>query len=183
MSEKQKIENLLWVDLEMTGLDVEKEVIIEVAAIVTGLDLHTKETYHTVVKQPQQYIDAMDEWNTTHHGQSGLIEQIPQGKLPEVVEQELCNIVDKYFSKESPAILAGNTIGQDRKFIDKYFKNLSNRLHYRSLDVTAWKIIFESNFDQFYEKQDSHRALTDIEESIHELKFYMSFLNQEALSR
>ena len=181
MSEKQKVENFLWVDLEMTGLDVDKEVIIEVAAIVTGLDLHIKETYHAIVKQPQHYIDNMDEWNTTHHGQSGLIDQIPQGKLPEVVEQELCKIVDKHFSTDSPAILAGNTIGQDRKFIDRYFKDLSSRLHYRSLDVTAWKIIFENKFDQFYEKQDTHRALSDIEESIHELKFYIDFLDSNKL--
>ncbi len=174
---KKKIDHLLWIDLEMTGLDVDKEVIIEVAAIVTDLDFNTLDTYTSVVKQPQHYIDDMDKWNTSHHQKSGLTAQIPNGESPIIVEEKLCQFVSRHFPGDTPVILAGNSIGQDRKFIDKYFTRLSDRLHYRLLDVTAWKIIFEGKYGKSYKKEDSHRALDDIKESIGELKFYMDFLS------
>ena len=172
MNNKKKLEKILWLDMEMTGLDVEKEVIIEVAAIVTDMDFNPLDTYEAVVKQPQHYLESMDEWCTRQHGGSGLTQQVPNGKEPQLVEEELCQLVDKHFNG-TPAILAGNSIYSDRKFIDKYFLQLSERLHYRLLDVTSWKIIFENKFAQTYSKKDNHRALDDIKESIAELKFYI----------
>lgn len=168
------IDKLLWIDMEMTGLDVEKEVIIEVAAIVTDLDFNELDTYHAVVKQPQEYLDRMDAWNTEHHGESGLTAQVPNGKDPDLVEHELLALVSKHFGKDNRErpIIAGNSIGQDRLFITKYWKSLNEALHYRMLDVSSWKIVFNEKFKIKYEKQNSHRALDDIRESISELKFY-----------
>ena len=170
------MQKLLWIDLEMTGLDVHKEVIIEAAAIITDKDLNEVDSYQTVIKQPQSFIDGMDEWNTTHHKASGLTDQIPNGKDPDVAEDELVAFVTKHFDKE-PAILAGNSISQDRKFIDKYMLRLEKTLHYRMLDVSSWKIVFKHHFDKDYKKNNTHRALDDIRESINELKYYLKFIS------
>jgi oligoribonuclease len=166
----------LWLDLEMTGLDVNKEVVIEVAAIITDHDFNELADYHSVVKQPQEYIDAMDAWNTEHHNASGLVAKIPYGKPPLQVENELCTLVDHHFKSER-AILAGNSIFQDRIFIKKYFNELEARLHYRMLDVTAWKLIMTDKYGIEYGKRNSHRALDDIRESIDELRYYLKYFN------
>lgn len=169
------IDKFLWIDMEMTGLDVEKEVIIEVAAIVTDLDFNELDTYHAVVKQAQEHLDRMDAWNTEHHGASGLTALVPSGKESSVVEQELMALSKKHFGKERP-IIAGNSISQDRLFIDKYMIKLSDLLHYRMLDVSSWKIIFNEKLKIKYEKKNTHRALDDIRESISELKFYLNLM-------
>lgn len=174
---KKNPTKLLWVDLEMTGLDVEKEVIIEVAAVATDLKFNTLDQYHAVVKQPQKYLDAMDDWNKTHHKASGLTDKIPHGKEPDLVENELLLFIAKNFEGERP-ILCGNSIAQDRLFIDKYWKRLADKLHYRMLDVSSWKIIMNSVFQKVYHKTNTHRAVDDILESIGELKFYLSFFKQ-----
>lgn len=166
---------LLWIDLEMTGLEVEKEVIIEVAALVTDLHLVELASYHTVVKQPQHYLDNMDEWNQLHHGDSGLTAKVPKGKDPKLTEKELIALVQHHFKKE-PAIIAGNTIYQDRTFIKKYWPDFDKVLHYRMLDVTSWKIIFKNRFNIEPDKQQNHRALDDIRESIDELKHYLNYI-------
>ncbi len=161
--------------MEMTGLDVEKEVIIEVGAIITDIHLQTLESYHTVVKQPQKYIDGMDRWNRTHHGDSGLVQLIPSGRSPDVVERDLIDLLDMHFQNEK-AVLCGNSIMQDRLFINKYFKKFAERLHYRMLDVTSWKIVFQSFYDKKYEKKSTHRAIDDIKESLGEFQFYISHI-------
>ena len=166
------MKKLFWIDLEMSGLDVEKEVIIEAAAIVTDFEFNILDQYHAVVKQEQKYIDQMDDWNKKHHGESGLIAKIPDGLAPEKVEADLLQMIAKNFAKERP-MLAGNSISQDRLFIDKYFKNLAAKLHYRILDVSSWKIIFNEKYNLKYPKKNTHRALEDIQESISELKFYL----------
>ncbi len=166
------MKKLFWIDLEMTGLDVEKEVIIEAAAIVTDFDFKILDQYHTVVRQDQKYLEAMDDWNKKHHGESGLTEKIPHGKDPALVESELCAMIDKNFQKDKP-MLAGNSISQDRLFIDRYFKNLASKLHYRILDVSSWKIIFNEKYNLKYQKKNTHRALEDIQASIAELQFYL----------
>ena len=166
------MEKLLWIDMEMTGLDVEKEVILEVAAIVTDLQLKEFDRYHSVVKQPSEYLDAMDNWNQKHHKESGLLDLIPSGKSPNLVEADLLAILDTHFQNER-AVLAGNSIGQDRLFINKYMPQLASRLHYRMLDVTSYKIMFQNRFNITYEKKNSHRAIDDILESIHELNHYL----------
>jgi oligoribonuclease len=166
---------LLWLDMEMTGLDVTKEVPIEIAAIVTDLEFKNLAQYHAIIKQPQAYLDAMDDWNQRQHRQSGLVDLIPTGKDPAVVDREMAAFVRQHFGMEK-AILCGNSIGQDRLFIRAYMPELEGRLHYRTLDVTSWKVIFNEIYKRKFEKKDGHRALDDILESINELKFYMSFI-------
>jgi len=163
--------------MEMTGLDVEKEVVIEVGAIVTGISLEPLAQYHSIIKQPQKYIDAMDSWNTSHHKESGLTDLIPTGKDSEVVEKELIDFVLKNFDPKERVILAGNSIGQDRLFINKYFKKFAEHLHYRMLDVSSFKVLFNNFYQISYSKKESrHRAVDDIIESINELKKYLSFV-------
>lgn len=173
-----KNQKLFWLDLEMTGLDVNKEVIIEAAAIVTDYDFEVIDTYEAVVNQPQMYIDRMDDWNQKHHKESGLIQKIPYGKKPEEVEEDLMRMLKKHWpsrdKKDDWPILAGNSIMQDRIFLERQFKDVANYLHYRQLDVTSWKILFNNKFNIKYEKKNSHRALDDIKESIEELRFYMN---------
>ncbi len=172
------MDKLLWIDMEMTGLDVNKERIIEVAAIVTDMDFNELDKYESIVFQEPRFIDNMDEWNTQHHTDSGLVDKIPSAPKQENVEGQLCELVEKHFAEE-PAILAGNSIGQDRKFIDAYMPNLASKLHYRMLDVTAWKLIMGPKFQVTYDKKESHRALEDIQESIAELKTFVDFINEK----
>lgn len=178
-----KVSKLLWLDMEMTGLELEKEVIIEVACIITDMDFKELESFETVVKQPQAYLDRMDAWNTEHHGKSGLTAKVPTGMEPDAAEFRLTSIIDRHFpqwkeDKKYRPMLAGNSIMQDRLFIDKYFLKLSERLHYRMLDVSSWKIVYNNKFDISYKKQNAHRALDDIRESIGELRYYMDFIKK-----
>ena len=169
------MEKLFWIDLEMTGLDIQKEVIIECALIVTDLNFNALDTYHAVVRQDQKYLDNMDEWNKEHHKESGLSALVPKGKTPSLVERELVDLGKKHSGAEK-IVLAGNSIGQDRLFIDKYWPEFAKLLHYRMLDVTSWKLVMANKFNITYEKKSSHRALDDIHESINELKHYISFV-------
>lgn len=165
--------NLFWIDLEMTGLSVDTEVILETAVIITDSQFKELATYETVVKQPQIYLDRMDDWNKKHHGESGLTDKVPNGKEPLDLQSDLIQLVEQYFpNKKDKPILCGNSIAQDRLFINKYLPDFAQHLHYRMLDVTSWKIIFNLR-DIKFEKQNKHRALDDIRESIAELKFYL----------
>jgi len=177
MEKSQKIERLLWLDMEMTGLDVEREVPIEIGAIVTGWELEPLASYHSVIRQPQSYLDQMDDWNKKHHGQSGLLALIPNGQDMNIVEDQLLAFCDQHMGQE-PLVLAGNSIFQDRLFISKYFKRLAQRLHYRMLDVTSWKIALQAKQGAKFNKANTHRATEDIIESINEFKFYLSFLRE-----
>lgn len=167
------MEKLFWLDMEMTGLDVNKEVVIEVAAIITDFDFQELDQFEAVVRQPQHYLDNMDAWNTEHHKKSGLTAKVPYGMAPDLVEAKLVDLVKKHFpdSKNKP-ILAGNSINQDRLFIDKYMPEFSQRLHYRVVDVSSWKVIMNTKYGYRYNKSNQHRALDDIRESIQELKYY-----------
>ncbi|HAG91697.1 MAG TPA: oligoribonuclease [Bdellovibrionales bacterium] len=167
--------HLLWLDMEMTGLDVEKERPIEVAAIITDTKFVEVSRFHAVIFQPQSLLEKMDDWNRTHHGKSGLLKQIPMGKSMDVVDQELAQMIDDVFHGER-AILAGNSIGQDKLFIDRYFLKTAERIHYRTLDVSSWKVVFQTLYGEFYDKKESHRATDDILESIQELKHYLEFV-------
>lgn len=176
---------LFWIDLEMTGLDVEKEVVIECAVIITDMNFNVLDTYEAVVNQPKTFLDRMDDWNKNHHSKSGLLAKIPFGKTPDQVLEDLLNIVKKHWpkieKKEDKPILAGNSIGQDRAFLNKYFKDFSDVLHYRMLDVSSWKIIFNNKYNLKYEKKNNHRALDDIKESIEELKYYLHHFDQDKI--
>lgn len=173
---KTMMGKIFWADLEMTGLNLETSVIIEFACIVTDLEFRELGSYHAVVYQPQAELDKMDEWNTKTHRESGLTVQVPRGKPLNIVETELIDFLKKHFSDDQ-LVLAGNSIYQDRKFIDKYMKGLSHKLHYRMIDVSSFKQIFKYKFGiENKQKEENHRALEDIRESIDELKYYMTFV-------
>ena len=168
------MEKLLWIDMEMTGLDITKEVPIEIAAIVTDIAFKELDTYHAVIKQPAEYLQRMDDWNRKHHGASGLTALIATGKEPVEVEDEMIKLIAKHFNE--PAVIAGNSIGQDRLFITKYMPRLNAKLHYRMLDVTSWKIMMNARFNVRAEKKNAHRAVDDIRESISEMTHYLKYV-------
>ena len=174
-----KISKFLWLDMEMTGLDPEREAIIEIAAIVTNHQHEELDQYHKVIKQDSRYLENMDKWNTRQHKKSGLYDLVPGGITQYQAEQELLALMDKHFGKER-VILAGNSIFQDRLFIKKNLLQMESRLHYRMLDVSAWKIIF-LNKNIVFKKENKHRALDDIRESIREMKLYLSYLNTQKI--
>ena len=168
---------LLWIDLEMTGLEPEKDRILEVAAIATGWDLEPIADYQGIVKQAPELLQERmvgEFWEKNHLSKEALVEQNLSGKPTEEVEDELLEFLDKYFGEE--VILAGNSIHQDRKFIDREMPRLAERLHYRVLDVSAWKVYFEGAKHKKFIKPEEHRALSDIQGSIEELKWYLTFL-------
>ena len=167
------MDKMLWIDMEMTGLDVGESVIIELAAIVTNLEMVSLEEYHAVVCQPPDKLAMMDDWNRNTHGGSGLLARIPHGKPLAEVESDVLALIGRHFSREDRPVLAGNSIQQDRKFIEAYMHRLDQRLHYRMIDVSSFKQIFNHIYGVRFPKTGSHRALDDIYESIRELKHYL----------
>ncbi len=168
---------LLWIDLEMTGLDPEKDKICEVAAIATDMKLDEVATYEAVVKVDDKLMKSRmvgDFWEKNHASRDALQAQNTTGKPVAEVEKELLAFMDKYCTKET--YLAGNSIHQDRKFIEREMPDLNKKLHYRMLDVSAWKIYFEEALNKKFVKPENHRALDDINGSIEELKWYLAFL-------
>lgn len=165
---------LLWVDLEMTGLDPQKDRILEVACIATDWDFNEIARMTSVVKVPKRIIKKRmvgEFWEKNIESYNSLISQNETGKTTEEVEEEVLDFVEKNFGKE--VILAGNSIHQDRRFIKNEWKRLDERLHYRMFDVSAWKVYFENAMDIKFTKRDAHRALDDIEGSIEEIKYYL----------
>ena len=170
---------LLWIDLEMTGLDPEQDKICEVAAIATDMELNQIATYEAVVKVDNQLMqDRMvgEFWEKNSASRDALIAQNASGKPIAEVERELLDFVTQNFSSKHPVYLAGNSIHQDRKFIEREMPELNKHLHYRMLDVSAWKIYFENALNKKFTKSENHRALDDINGSIEELKWYLTFL-------
>ena len=170
---------LLWIDLEMTGLDPEQDKICEVAAIATDMELNQVATYEAVVKVSDELMkDRMvgEFWEKNSASRDALIAQNASGKPIAEVEQELLTFINQNFSSKHPVYLAGNSIHQDRKFIEREMPELNKRLHYRMLDVSAWKIYFENALKKKFTKPENHRALDDINGSIEELKWYLTFL-------
>lgn len=170
------MDKILWVDLEMTGLDLEQSVIIEFAGIVTNLKLEPLAQYHEIIFQPEEKMALMNDWVRNTHGASGLLDMVPKGKPIEQVEAEILAFLKPHFGDENP-ILAGNSIHQDRKFIDKYMTELSEYLHYRMIDVSSFKQVFRHMYGVTLEKNTPHRAYDDIMASIQELKHYLQFVN------
>jgi len=164
-----------WLDLEMTGLDEKTDRILEAAAIVTDNQLHPLETYETAVFQTPEVLAAMGSWCRKHHGESGLTARVPDGISEEKLDHALVELAARYLP-DKKIILCGNSIGQDRKFVDAYLPRFAERLHYRMLDVTAFKIVFRDMLGIRHEKDQKHRALDDIRESIAELRYYLQYV-------
>ena len=175
MKTLQSRDNLIWIDLEMTGLDPNKERIIEIATLVTDSDLNIlAEGPNLVIAQPIGFLDGMDEWNQNQHGSSGLIEEVKNSNVTsQVAEIDTLEFISKYVGeKVSP--MCGNTVSHDRRFLSKYMPRLESYFNYRHIDVSSFKeaAVRWMNEAQVYEKKGSHRALGDIKESVAELKFY-----------
>ncbi|WP_336366248.1 oligoribonuclease [Marinobacter sp. C2H3] len=167
---------LAWIDLEMTGLDPEKERIIEMATIVTDAELNVvAEGPVIAVHQPDSLLDAMDEWCTRTHGASGLTQRVRDSKVSEAeAEQQTIAFLKQYLGAgQSP--LCGNSIGQDRRFLVKYMPELEAFFHYRNLDVSTVKELarrWRPDVLDGVKKNGSHLALDDIRDSINELRHY-----------
>ena len=169
---------LVWLDMEMTGLDAAKERIIEVATILTDGQLNEIAVGpELVIHQPDEILAAMDDWNKKHHGGSGLIDRVKASTITDgdAEAQTLAFITAHVGPKDRP-VLTGNSIHQDRRFIRRYMPTLDARLHYRMVDVSTIKELARRWYPQIIAKQpqrnDSHRALDDIRESIDELRYY-----------
>lgn len=169
-------QRLVWLDLEMTGLDPEKERIIEAAVIVTEPDLaFVAEGPVVVIHQSDELLDAMDKWNKSTHGKSGLIDKVKASTVTEEqAEAQLLEFLSQYVpAGKSP--LCGNTVGQDRRFLVKYMPKLEAFFHYRNLDVSTLKELslrWKPEVYKSFVKKSRHEALADIYESIDELKHY-----------
>ncbi len=177
MTKKAKI---LWVDLEMTGLDPTDDRILEVAAIATDWDFNEIATYEAAVKVGPRLVEARMKigkafWDANPEARDQLLAQnnSEQAKNARTVENELIAFLDEHFEDGKPVLLAGNSIHQDRRFIINEWPRLDERLHYRMLDVTAWKVVMEGKYKKRFSKPEEHRALGDIRGSIMELKYYL----------
>ena len=168
--------NLIWIDLEMTGLDTFNDVIIEIATVVTDKDLKIlAEGPVIAIHQPNEVLEAMDEWNQSHHGNSGLIKRVKESEYSaEEAEAETINFLEKYVPKGvSP--MCGNSICQDRRFLAREMPVLEDYFHYRNLDVSTLKELamrWKPEVLEGYTKKGAHLALDDVLESIEELKYY-----------
>jgi|TARA_B100000767_G_C19645929_1_gene484596 oligoribonuclease len=169
---------LIWIDLEMTGLDTQRDNIIEIASIVTDYDLSVvAEGPVIAIHQSQEIMSAMDHWNTKHHGNSGLIEKVLNSSITmQEAEQETLDFLSKYVAAGASP-LCGNGICQDRRFLARQMCDLEKFFHYRNLDVSTIKIlaqIWKPGVAKNINKQSKHRALDDIKDSINELSYYRS---------
>ena len=173
-------QNLVWIDCEMSGLDPEKERLLEIAVVITGPHLQPRvEGPVLVIHQSEQLLAKMDAWNKGTHGKSGLIDKVKASSLSEAqAEQILLDFVSRYVPKNASP-LCGNTISQDRRFLVKYMPRLEAWLHYRNLDVSTLKELAKRWKPQVYssfKKAQSHTALADVHESIEELVHYREHL-------
>ncbi len=169
---------LVWVDMEMTGLDPAKERIIEVAIIITDGQLNEVATGpELVIHQDDAVLAAMDDWNQKHHKGSGLVDRVKASTVDDAAaETQLLAFVNAHVNAKERPVLAGNSIHQDRRFIRRYMPTLDTRLHYRMVDVSTVKELARRWYPAIIAKQpmkkDQHRALDDIRESIEELRYY-----------
>jgi oligoribonuclease len=176
---------LVWLDMEMTGLDPERERIIEMATIVTDSDLNViAEGPVLVVRQPDSLLEAMDEWNKRQHTTSGLLDRMREvGVAEREAEATTLAFLERHVEKKrSP--LCGNTIWQDRRFLARYMPTLEAYLHYRMIDVSSIKELVQRwrpDLASGYTKRNEHTALADVRESIEELRYYREhFLRWQA---
>lgn len=171
---------LLWVDLEMTGLDPEKDVILEIAAEITDFNFTTLASYQSLVKQPKEVVeDRMQKnswWSEYPENRDTFIANLGAAKPSEEVASDMVHLITEQFGGES-AILAGNSIHNDRNFIRYWWPEFEAKLHYRMLDVSSFKVLVQGKYDDIFQKQEVHRALDDIQASIEELRYYLKHVN------
>jgi len=169
-------QNLVWLDCEMSGLNPEKERLLEIAVVVTGPHLEPRiEGPVLVIHQSDAVLAQMDAWNTGTHGKSGLVDKVRlSDHTEEQAEREILEFVVRYVPNRSSP-LCGNTISQDRRFLVKYMPRLEDYLHYRNLDVSTLKELakrWRPDLHKAFRKQQAHTALADVHESIDELAYY-----------
>lgn len=167
--------NLVWIDMEMTGLDPERDRILEIAVLVTDADLNIlAEGPNLAVFQPEEVLAGMDEWNQTHHGNSGLLDRVrASAETVALAEAKVLAFCSQHLKpKVSP--LCGNSIGQDRRFLTRYMPALNDFFHYRNVDVSTVKELVRRWYPSLpaFQKGESHLALADIRESVGELRHY-----------
>lgn len=172
----QNPQNLIWIDLEMTGLDPDRDVIIEMATIVTDSDLNTlAEGPVIAIHQPEEILAGMDEWNTRQHGQSGLTQRVRESTVSMAeAEAQTLAFLEQWVPKRSSPI-CGNSICQDRRFLYRHMPRLEGYFHYRNLDVSTLKELvarWAPQVRESFKKGNTHLALDDIRESIAELRHY-----------
>lgn len=170
---------LLWVDLEMTGLDPAKDVILEIAVEITDFNFKTLESYEARVRggNRQTVVARMQAniwWKDFPGNRDDFLDKFDEARPLEAVENELIELVKKHFGDE-PAVLAGNSIYNDRLFIKQWWPALDLKLHYRMLDVSAFKVLMQGKYSVVYEKNNNHRAFDDIQASIAELQYYLDW--------
>jgi len=172
----QDANHLIWLDMEMTGLDPERERIIELAMIVTDVDLVTvAESPVWVIHQSAAQLDAMDDWNKATHGRSGLIAKVQASRLDEAAVEAAALAFMQQYVPTGASPMCGNSIGQDRRFMARYMPQLEAWFHYRNLDVSTLKELcrrWKPELAKGFVKKSEHTALADIRESIEELKYY-----------
>ena len=172
-------ERLVWIDCEMTGLDIDIDELVEVAVVITDFELEPVDPgFAVVIKADQAALDNMGDFVTAMHTESGLIEEIPRGVSLADAEYSVLEYIHRFVPTGNQAPLAGNTIGTDRTFLAKYMPRVDKHLHYRSVDVSSVKELARRWYPRIYfnapEKNGGHRALADILESIRELDYYRS---------
>lgn len=169
-------ERWIWIDCEMTGLNPKVDRVIEIAVIVTNDQLEIiAEGPNLAIKQEDSLLAGMDSWNTKHHTQSGLVDKVRASSITESDAQEQILAFLREHCKKGQSPLCGNSVWQDRRFIEKYMPDLADFFHYRHIDVSTIKILAKSWNPKLYgahKKKNSHEALEDIIESIEELKYY-----------
>ena len=170
-----KTKLLVWVDLEMTGLDPETDHIIEIASLITDGDLNLiAEGPEIVIHQPDEVLEGMNEWCVKQHGESGLTEKVRNSEISLAeAEKQTVKFIRKYTGR-TKVPLCGNSIGQDKMFLMKYMPRVIKHLHYRMVDVSSIKEMAHRWYPSFpkFHKQVTHRAMDDIRESVGELKYY-----------
>ena len=172
---------LMWIDLEMTGLEPQKDVILEVATEITDFNFKTLASYEANLNHPRELvIDRMQKniwWAEFPENRFEFISRLEGGKSVTQVEQDLVKLVEEHFGDE-PVILAGNSIHNDRNFIKHWWPAFDLKLHYRMLDVSSWKVFMQGRFGVNYEKKEIHRAFDDTQASIAELQHYLEWFKK-----
>lgn len=175
-------QRILWIDMEMTGLEPATNKILELGAIVTDWRLNLKGSLTLVMKQDEAFIRQQFDtpfWHEHHETAAALIEQNKTGISQAEFETQLIGFIKQQFKLDQPdgsIVLAGNTIRADRGFIDYHLPEAAKYLHYRMLDVSAFKVLFEARYKKVFAKPENHRALEDIQGSIDELKYFMQYI-------